>query len=153
MTETLHKEILLEDVISLSSDSTVGEAFKVLRDNNLRCAPVLDGNGDFLGMFSVHEIIAHLVPLAGIYGESLSFAVGSTPDVAKKLKSFSSLPVLDFTDKGVYRLQEDVHTWEALRALTKYGSPLPVVENGGNKFQGLISEQSATQFLLDIDAQ
>ena len=150
MPETFHKEILLKDIVVLNPNSTVGEGFETLNKHKIRCAPVVDDKGVFVGMFSVHEMIAHLIPVVGELGLNLSFAVGSAPDIADKLNSFFPKSIMDFTDKDAYRLKGTVHTWEALRALTKYGSPLAVVRDGDDEFVGLISEQAVTQLLIEI---
>lgn len=141
----------VDSVVTIGPDDTVETAMKLLKENGIRDIPVIDENGAFIGIFSSKEILEHLVPLVGFLGESLDFAVGVAPDLADRLKEFFPLKVEQFTEKNIYHIKPKTHTWEALRSLVKYGSPLPVVDDkNGHKFIGLISEQTAVESLLAL---
>lgn len=151
MSSHLVKTIMFTDVVSIHPSSTVEEGLTKLKEHGLRSIPVIDDSGSFLGMFSCGEVLEHLVPLVGFFGESLDFAVGMAPDLAKRLKEFYPLKIEQFTEKNVYHVKPGTHTWESLRALAKHGSPLPVVDHeNGNKFIGLVSEQSALETLISM---
>lgn len=154
MSDTLKSEIMFTDVVTIHPSKTLEEGLSLLREKNLRCIPVVDDEKTFLGMFSAHEVIEHLVPIAGFLGESLGFAIGAGPDLAEKLTKFFPHKIEEFADKKVHHIKPDTPTWEDLRALVKYGSPLPVVDDeNGHKFIGLISEQSALHALLQHQKQ
>ncbi len=146
-------KIMFTGVVTLKPDDTVERGLELLKKNNLRVLPVVGQDGVFIGMFGIQEIFEHVVPLAGIYAESLGFAVGAAPDIAARLREFFPLRAEEFTERNVFRLKPETHTWEALRALVKYGSPLAVVEQDTGRFVGLISEQSAMEALLSIQKQ
>jgi CBS-domain-containing membrane protein len=150
MPDTLLNRIIIKDVISVKPTDTVEKGLNVLNEHRLRCLPVLTDDGDYVGMFGTDELIKHLVPLVGLYGESLGFAVGAAPDLAKKLDEFFPLKIQEFTDTTHYTIKAGTHTWEALRALAKHGSPLPVLDGSSKRFLGLVSEQSAIKTLLEI---
>lgn len=141
--------MIIENPITLHPEDSVEHGMKMLKKHGIRTIPVVNDDGVFLGMFSSQEIIEHLVPLAGFLGESLEFAVGAAPDLAERLREFQPLKVEQFTEKNIYHIKPTTHTWEALRSLVKYGSPLPIVDDkDGHKFIGLISEQKAVESLL-----
>ena len=134
----------------MSPDQKVEDALKFLDEKGIRVAPVLDENGVLLGMFSTHELIKSLVPLHALDGSlpTLHFAHGAAPVIAKRMrKTFPDL-VKDHYERSVVSVDTDVNTWECLRILTKYGSPLAVVEPKTNKLIGLITEQSAMETLI-----
>ena len=51
------------------------------------------------------------------------------------------------------KITTHTNTWEALRMLTKYGSPIAVVDEETGLFKGLISEQSAIEALLKMESE
>lgn len=139
-------------VISVSEDDTVESALRLLSENGLRAAPVLDKEGVFKGMFSAHEVIKELVPsyIAGM--QTLDFAQGSGPVLSTRLKDIFPSRVGDHVSvEGCMKIETRTRTWEALRILVKYGSPIPVVDKNSGHLKGLISEQSAIQALLAME--
>ena len=142
----------ITNVISVSDDDTVESVLRLLNEKGLRAAPVTDKNGVFKGMFSAHEVIKELVPgyIAGM--QTLDFAHGSSPVLSSRLKEIFPSRVGDHVSvEGCMKIETRTHTWEALRILTKYGSPIPVVDQKSGHLMGLISEQSAIQALLAME--
>jgi CBS-domain-containing membrane protein len=143
------QHMVVEDVVVLKPEDTVEKAMNLLQEHGVRNIPVVNENHEYLGMFSSRNIIEHLVPMVSFLGESIGYAVGAAPDLAERMTEFKPLKVEQFTDKNTYKITPDTHTMEALRALVKYGSPLPVIDEAG-KFVGLISEQKAVESLLTV---
>ena len=75
--------------------------------------------------------------------EHLDFARGAKPDIAKRINQIKSKTVESAMEQDPFTISPDLSVWEGILKLTKHGSPLPVVENGTNKFLGLLTEQSA----------
>lgn len=142
------------NVVSVSPDNTVEMALKLLDEKGLRAAPVVDGSGQFLGMFSAHDVIKELIPsyLDGV--GTLDFAQGASPILAGRLQKLFPSRVGDHVSAAsAIKITTHTNTWEALRMLTKYGSPIAVVDDETGMFKGLISEQSAIEALLKIHAE
>ncbi len=140
------KYAMITNVISLKPDMEAGEALDVLHDNKIRCAPVLDQDGNLLGMFSLENVLKHLLPVSARMEDGLrrlDFVVGAAPGIAKRLRKLSLLRLEDIMDTKIVVLHPDTQTWEGIRLLVRYGSPLPVVEEGSRKLCGLMTEQSA----------
>lgn len=143
----------IKDVTTVSPDDTIEKALKKIEKARVRVAPVVDADGVFVGIFSSHEIIKSLVPQYAFEGlPTLDFAKGASPVLAAKLKKLFPSKVGDHMDKECIKIEPTTHSWEALRMLTKYGSPLPVVHPGTKKLTGLISDQSALRALMSMDA-
>ncbi|MEM6903393.1 MAG: CBS domain-containing protein [Pseudomonadota bacterium] len=144
----------ITDVITVPLDATVEQALHILDDNGLRAAPVIDQDGVFHGMFSNHDVIRSLVPSYMTDGmASLDFAAGASTVLASRLRQQFPSKVGDHVSaEDSIKITTHTRTWEALRMLVKYGSPLPVVDRHDGKLMGLISEQSAIDALLKMEA-
>lgn len=143
------------DVVTVPPEATVEQALHMLDDRGLRAAPVVDKDNIFLGMFSTHDVIRSLVPSYMTAGmASLDFAVGASPVLADRLRQQFPSRVGDHVSAdNCMKIMSQTHTWEALRLLAEYGSPLPVVERDTGRLLGLISEQSAIEALLKLEAK
>lgn len=150
--ERILSKLGVTDVTTVSDNDTVERALEIINNKKLRSAPVVDSQGVFKGMFSAQEIIKNLVPSYIADGmQSLDFAAGFSPILASRLKAMYPSRVGDHvSSEDSCKIYSKTHTWEALRMLTKYGSPLPIVDQQGF-FKGLISEQSAIEALLNMD--
>ncbi|MEO0393565.1 MAG: CBS domain-containing protein [Pseudomonadota bacterium] len=145
----------ITEVITVSCDATVEQALHILDDRGLRSAPVVDENNVFHGMFSNNEIIKTLVPSYMTDGmANLSFAAGASPLLAKRLRKLFPSRVGDHVSADdCVKVTDPTRTWEALRMLSKYGSPLPVVDRHTGQLLGLLTEQAAVQALLTMEAE
>jgi CBS-domain-containing membrane protein len=105
-------------------------------------------------MFSAHDVIKALVPSYMTQGiQTLDFATGASSVLASRLKKMYPSRVVDHvSSEDCVKITTKTQTWETLRMLTKYGSPLPVVDAVSGQLRGLISEQSAIEALLKIEA-
>lgn len=140
---------LIKVPISINSNMSLADATSLLHKNNIRCAPVLDESGKFLGLFSFHSLFTSLLPVAvrmegGL--DQLDFVGGSAPGIAKRLKKNSSNNILDHLDKEKPILTDETPMWEGVRVLVKFGSPIPITDKSG-KFIGIITEQSCLAVL------
>jgi CBS-domain-containing membrane protein len=128
---------------------------RALNEQQHRAAPVIDDNGVYKGMFSTHEVIKSLVPSYLIGANlNLDFAQGLSPMIADRLRDVFPSRVGDHVSCDSHaKITTRTHTLEALRMLTKFGSPIPVVNDSTGCLYGLISDQSAIEALLVIEAE
>ncbi|MGR8979957.1 MAG: CBS domain-containing protein [Gammaproteobacteria bacterium] len=115
-------------LVTLTKDTDVIEAIKKLMSHKITCAPVVDGRGHLLGMFSEKDGIN--VFLQSVYNQGVSGKVGdfmtvdlitvsaesSIIDLAKKFQESSvrSFPVFEDTE-----LVGIISRTDLLRALTQ----------------------------------
>lgn len=151
--ERILSKLGITNVVTVSENDTVEQALRLLDEKQVRAAPVVDENGVFKGMFSTHEIIKALVPSYMTQGiQSLDFATGASTVLASRLKKMYPTRVGNHVmEDDSVKITDKTHTWEALRVLTKYGSPIPIVDPNTKKLLGLISEQSAIDALLHME--
>ena len=151
--ERILSKLGITKVITVSENDTVEQALRLLDEKQVRAAPVIDENGVFKGMFSTHEVIKSLVPSYMTQGiQSLDFATGASTVLASRLKKMFRTRVGNHVvEDDCVKITDNTNTWEALRMLTRYGSPIPVVDRDTKKLIGLISEQSAIEALLKME--
>ncbi len=145
-------EACIPDPLVVSPDETVDTALRRIEARNVRTAPVVDGSGRIVGLFGLHCLMAHLLPLAARMEdglEDLDFIVDGAPLAAKRLRQIGLSPVREHmdTDMAGRLLHPDTEILEVIRTLARHGSPLPVVERETGRFVGLVSEQSCLRRL------
>ncbi len=151
------RNAMLERVVSVSPQHTIGEALNVLQRENVRRAPIVDAQDVFLGHFELAKVLAKLLPgpLAlgsqGLMGAHmrLDYMLDSDSDVVQHLRSLLSVPVLEVMDESPVLVRPTTPLLEGIRLLVEHGGPVPVVQEQDNKLVGLISVQSAIKVLLD----
>ena len=148
------EKFAVKQAFTIAHDATVEDALRALADRHHHAAPIIDAQGIYKGMFSAHQVIRSLIPAYLVDSDvSLDFAMGLSPYLADKLREIYPTLVGDYVSiEDHSHLDADTHALEALRFLTKYGSPLPIVEKETGKLVGLISDQSAIQALLEVEA-
>lgn len=144
---------LVENIITLKPDQTIKESLKVLDENQIRIAPVVDDNGILVGMFSLACFLEDLLPKAaqlidGLTG--LAFLRDAAPAAAKKIRKFADSPVSEHMNQKFQVVYPKTALMEGMRKLVKFGSPLPIVEKDTGRFIGLISEQSCLIYLNEV---
>lgn len=151
--ERILSKLGITKIITANVDDTVEQVLRLLDEKQIRAVPVVDSNGVFKGLFSMHEVIKSLVPSYMTDGiQTLDFASGASDLLAARLRKLFPTRVGDhISPDDCMKITDKTNTWEALRILSKHGSPIPAVNASGHLI-GLISEQSAILALLQMES-
>lgn len=148
------KDAILANPIVGHPDQKVEELMAVLEENHIRCAPVIDKDTKkLLGLFGLDHVMKALLPVSATMEDGLQrldFVIGAAPGVAKRLRKLKPRLVQEVMERDCRVVHPDTPTWEAVRLLVKYGSPIPVVNEENGVLVGIISEQSALADLKNI---
>ncbi|MEM6781552.1 MAG: CBS domain-containing protein [Pseudomonadota bacterium] len=139
------KDVILPDPIVGRKGQTVQEILALLEEKHIRTVPILDDDNKLVGLFGYDQIMKGLLPVAVTMEDglqTLDFLVGAAPGVAKRLRKLYPKLVEDVANTNCHVVYSSTSTWEAVRLITKYGSPIPVIEEKTGDFIGVISEQS-----------
>ncbi len=114
--------------------------------------PVIDHEGELLGIFSIQSLMRNLLPISVAVGGGvqLDVKVAAAPGIARRFDKIHSLSVSDVMDRKVVAVDPDMSLWEGINLLVQYGAPMPVVERGTGKTLGLITYQSALDEILKM---
>ncbi len=144
---------LFTDVISVKPDDTVKVALILMDKHSVRAVPVVDENGDYIGMFSTHQLMKKLLPQIAVTDDSLptlDFIQKAAPQIAQRLRELEPQKMGDLVDTQIPPITVEIPHTEAMMRLVRYGSPVPVVYKGTKRFHGLLTEQSMLSELQQI---
>lgn len=147
------KDAMITNVIEIDPDQTIGQAIDILKSHSIRSVPVVDKDRKLVGYFSLHQLLKSLLPVSVTMEDGLqrlNFIMGAAPTVAKRLQTVKDHRVGEHMDRNIAVVSPETATWEALRLVVKYGSPLPVVDEKSGVLQGLMSEQSILNELEEV---
>ena len=144
------KEIMTKDVITVKQDATIEEIAKVLIDNKISGVPVLDHDGNLVGMVTegdlLHKETSPRIPdFINILGAIIYYnGVERYNEDFKKIMAGQAKEIM--TDKVVVT-SEDVEIADVARLMIRHGiKRIPIVK--GAKIVGIISRADIIQTLL-----
>ena len=132
------KDVMNPDVVFCKPDDTVREAAKILKDNNISGAPVLD-DGQLVGIVSEGDLLELLVvPEKGDLWLPSPFEVIEVPirellsweETKKMLSDVGSTIVEEIMTKDVHTISSEASVEEASELMVRRRiNRLPVMEN------------------------
>jgi CBS domain-containing protein len=144
------KEIMAKEVITVQQDATIEEIAKVLIDNKVSGVPVIDHDGNLVGMVTegdlLHKETSPRIPdFINILGAIIYYnGVERYNEDFKKIMAGQAKEIM--TDKVVVT-SEDVEIADVARLMIQHGiKRIPVVK--GAKIVGIISRADIIQTLL-----
>lgn len=138
MTETLVKDVMTTDVISVSPEMSVFAAIEIFIDKGFNGLPVVDKNNKLVGLLTQYNLIM-LDFLMNV--PKLGNLVGPTLQTAKDTKEpQKELKVGDVMEKEPITLLYDDSYERALELMNKHHriNPIPVIDNDKN-LKGIVS--------------
>lgn len=136
------KDIMTTEVITVNSATTIDELARLLIENKISGAPVLDDNGDLIGIVTENDLISqnkrlHIPTIVRLFD---AFIMLESPSkIEKELRKMSATTVNDICSKKVITVTEDTSLEEVATIMSeKKVHLLPVVE--GNKIKGIIGK-------------
>lgn len=147
--DTPVREIMTTDVVTFHPDDRVEEAMRLMVDRNVDGAPVVDEQGNLVGMLSNSDLIVqeselHFPTVLSFLGATVEFGHKHfEEDLRKALGSkvsdvMSSKPVTITEDDTIERAATLMHEKDVSR--------LPVVRDG--KLVGLVSRNDVLRAIL-----
>lgn len=143
-------DAMIDAVITVKPTHTIAEVLDIFEKNDIRSVPVVNDEGKLAGILGLRHILLKLLPASVAMEDGLTrldFVMGAAPGIAKRLKKLHEKTAEEVMDANPYVLHEDTATWEAVRVMALYGSPLPIVKEKTGDFVGIISRQSLLQDL------
>ncbi len=137
-----------KNVITVSSDDTVEGVLKALGKAKANVAIILADDGGFEGVFTQKILLKGLIPVsvAMSSGVQIDVKVSAAPGVAKRYGNVLPLPVSEVMERKPNTLSPDSPIWEGVAHLTKYSSPVLIVDDKG-KYFGAITYDSLLKHL------
>lgn len=98
------KKLMTKDPVTITKDTTVEEAARLMIDQDLSCLPVVDEDGKLVGIVSKSDMFKILLELFGArhYGVRLSFLVDDKPGTIAKISEAISQKGLEIISFGTF---------------------------------------------------
>ncbi len=147
-------EIMTRDVITLSPDLEISEAAKILLDNHINGAPVVDSHGNLLGILCQSDLIAQQkklpIPSLFTFLDGL-FPLSSSHQLEKEVRKIAAATVSQAMTGNPVTVTPDTGI-EAVAGLMVDNSfhTLPVVKDG--KLTGIVGKEDVLRTIITHQA-
>jgi CBS-domain-containing membrane protein/PII-like signaling protein len=142
---------MTQNVISFFHNQTVGEAWKIMLQNNLKAAPIVDVEGQVVGIITDQDLLER----AGLQ-HRLSIAIRLPDDrIHHELMELDKSPIrlADVMSKPVFTVSADDPLLKAVTLMTQQNlKRLPVI-NKEKELVGIISRLDVLRQVLDLKIQ
>ena len=156
-------DALITQVYTTTPETSVEDAMHILDEHTLRALPVLDADGKVVGIFDVRDLMIDILPISSSlknpdmrnmriknFEVHLNQIQGSGPWIQKRLKGTITKSVKDIMNTEFRTCNPETPLREAVRLMTLYGTPLPIIDSKTHKMVGIVTMQSALKSLLEI---
>ena len=98
------KDLMTRDVVTITEDTTVEEAARLMVDQDLSCLPVINASGKLVGIVSKSDMFRILLELFGArhYGVRMSFLVEDKPGTIARISQALADKGLDIVSFGTF---------------------------------------------------
>lgn len=146
-------DIMTRDVISVSPQTEIVQAAKLLLDKHINGLPVVDDRGNLVGILCQSDLIAQQkrFPLPSVFNLLDSFIPLTSPSrFEKEVQKISAVTVGEAMTREPVTVSPDTTIEEVARLMVnKNLHTLPVVD--GNKLIGIIGKEDVLRTLLPSD--
>ena len=143
------KEVMIPDLTSVSADTPIKEAVKIMSRQRIIGLPVVDNDQNVIGIITESDIAKACLP--GYYKElpNSSF-IPDFDQFSQQAKKIAHFPVKEFMTREVFTIEEDTSRTEAANLLfRKRLRILPVVRGG--KMVGILTPSSLCKNAMKED--
>ncbi|MBA4348465.1 MAG: hypothetical protein C0415_00540 [Thermodesulfovibrio sp.] len=136
------KDIMTRDVITVKPATTIEELARILMQNKVSGAPVVNDEGDLIGIVTENDLISqnkrfHIPTIVRLFDAFIVFA--STSRIEKEIKKMAAVTVDGICTKEVISVTEDTPVEDIATIMSeKKVHLIPVVE--GKKIKGIIGK-------------
>ncbi len=142
------------DLITVSPDTKVGEAIRLLFGRHFRSVPIVDEDMHLIGQFSVRDILSLAMPCVAGMGLSgpmsdITFMPDDFEDVRRRLSDNWGDPVSKYALDDYIVLRPNDPMTHVVQALYRCRAYMPVVDPDTEKLVGVVSYWDVLEKLVD----
>lgn len=144
------KDIMTADVITLTPDTDIAQAAKVLLDNGINGAPVVDETGNLLGILCQSDLVVQQkrLPMPTVFTLLDGYiSLTSSKEMEKQVRKIAALTVSEAMTPNPVSVQSDTNLETIAGLMVDSGfHTLPVVDQG--RLVGIIGKEDVLRTLL-----
>jgi CBS domain-containing protein len=136
------KDIMTKDVITVKPTTTIEDLARIFIEKNISGAPVVDNNGDLIGIVTENDLISqnkrlHIPTVVRLFD---AFIMLESPSrIEKEIKKMAAVTVADICVRDVITVEEDTPVEDIATIMSeKKVHLIPVVE--GRNVRGIIGK-------------
>jgi len=136
------KDIMTKDVITVKPTTTIEDLARIFIEKNISGAPVVDNNGDLIGIVTENDLISqnkrlHIPTVVRLFD---AFIMLESPSkIEKEIKKMAAVTVSDICVRDVITVAEDTPVEDIATIMSeKKVHLIPVVE--GRNVRGIIGK-------------
>lgn len=145
------KDVMTADVVSITEDTDIGQAAKLLLDRGFNGVPVLDAAGGLAGILCQADLVAQQkkLSLPSVFSLLDGFIpLGSMKDLDREMEKMAALTAANAMTRRPVTVSPETDLDEVATLMTNKGyHTIPVVEGG--KLVGIIGLRDVLGTLLD----
>ncbi|MEN8214204.1 MAG: CBS domain-containing protein [Pseudomonadota bacterium] len=157
------KQLMSPDPVTALADERVSDALVKMCHKHIHNLPVMDNDGNFLGLFGLRNLLHALLPKAATITpalQSLDFLTDNLEEVTQTLEDIADQPVANYLDnENLILCRTNEPIMEVIRKLYEAPTSLPVVlvASDGARLVGMISHWDILEYISaqigDIDTR
>ena len=130
------RDLMTENVASLTPDDSLGALFDLMSDKNIRHVPIVSEDGEVLGLVSHRDLVSSIMPIE--------------PELplSQRRQMLENMCIKDIMTEGVETTEPEADIISAAQTMleNKLGC-LPVAENG--HLEGILTESDFVRYVAD----
>lgn len=149
------RDIMMEDVVSVTPETSVLEAHAIIAEHNFDGVPVLDGEGKLVGIITEYDLLTkasalHL-PAIGQLLSKLETSAYDAGQIKREIAELKTLAVGDVMNTEPLTLPDDAPFEEVLAAFRDHHrvNPIPVIDQD-RRVAGVVSRYDVLKVLSVI---
>jgi len=144
------RDIMTKEVITVSPETDIAQATRLLLENHINGVPVVNADGELVGMLCQSDLIVQQkrIPLPSIFTFLDGvFSFSSTKSLEKEMQKIAATTVTDAMSTDPVFVGPDATIEEVASLMAeKHFHTIPVVENG--KLAGIIGKEDVLKTLV-----
>ena len=136
------RELIDENAAVLQGSTSISSATQQLLDSKLSALPVVDSDGRYLGVFSMHRLLSLLLPKAVLIEggvSDLGFVSDPMETLCERMREHGSQPVSEALEKSGPVAYSDTPLLEVVLHLYRGVNDIPVVDKLSGRFIGMVA--------------
>ncbi len=135
-------DVLNPQPYTVSADDPLRKVVDIALERRIRSLPVTDASGRYIGVVSLHALLALLLPQAARVEHGvadLAFMAPTVEELREVVRGAGSARVGDHMDEGVAPVHPGTSILEAALLMHRTRENLPVVDRESGRLVGLMS--------------
>ena len=146
------ESIMLTDPQTIAADESVPAAVRLMKKHGMRNLPVVDGGGQFLGVFTTVHLVELLLPKAATIEGGLSdltFVHDTLDDVRERWDEVQDHRVGDFIEtEDIPVATADTSLIEVMLLIFQNRTHITIIDEGTGKVVGVVTFTKVLDALL-----